>query len=320
LLVQAEKYAETVMPGFTHYQVAQPISFGHHLLAYVEMLGRDLGRLRDCRSRLNECPLGSAALAGTPYPIDRDWVASELNFEKPTENSIDSVSSRDFIAEFIFFASMCSVHLSRFAEEVVNWNSDGFKFVHLSDAYTSGSSIMPQKKNPDAAELLRAKPGRIVGSLNSLLMVIKGLPLAFMKDLQEDKEPLFDAAHSIELCIEVATGLVRDLQPIKGNMEAFLDNGFATATDLADWLVVELNIPFRQAHHITGAIVGFASKNDLTLHSVPLEEMQKIEPRITEDVFDAISNEVSLNARNGFGGTAPEQVSDACKRVRERYL
>ena len=320
LIIKAEANTDTAMPGFTHLQVAQPVSFGHHLLAYVEMIGRDLSRLQDCRARMNECPLGAAALAGSPYPIDRHWTAQQLEFDAPCENSMDAVSSRDFIAEFIFFASMNSVHLSRLAEELVNWNSDGFKFVHLSDAFTSGSSIMPQKKNPDAAELLRAKPGRIIGSLNTLLIVIKGLPLAFMKDMQEDKEPLFDAADSIELCIDVAAGLVTDLEPLKDNMLGFLDKGYSTATDLADWLVVALDIPFRNAHHITGSIVAYASQNNLTLHTVPLEEMQKIEPKITADVFEAISNETSLSARKCFGGTAPQCVADACIRARNRFL
>lgn len=320
LITKAEANVDTAMPGFTHLQVAQPVSFGHHLLAYVEMVGRDLSRLRDCRKRMNESPLGAAALAGTPYPIDRHWAAQELGFDGPCENSMDAVSSRDFIAEFIFFASMNSVHLSRLAEELVNWNSDGFKFVHLTDAFTSGSSIMPQKKNPDAAELLRAKPGRIIGSLNSLLIVLKGLPLAFMKDMQEDKEPLFDAAETIELCIDVAAGLVDDLEPIKDNMRGFLDKGYSTATDLADWLVVALDIPFRDAHHITGSIVAYAVENSLTLHTVPLEEMQKIEPRINGDVFEAISNETSLRARKSFGGTAPDNVAEACKRARKRFL
>jgi len=320
LITKAEENVDTAMPGFTHLQVAQPVSFGHHLLAYVEMVGRDLSRLRDCRARMNESPLGAAALAGTPYPIDRHWTAQELGFDGPCENSMDAVSSRDFIAEFIFFASMNAVHLSRLAEELVNWNSDGFKFVHLTDAFTSGSSIMPQKKNPDAAELLRAKPGRIIGSLNSLLIVLKGLPLAFMKDMQEDKEPLFDAAETIELCINVAAGLVDDLEPIKDNMRGFLDKGYSTATDLADWLVVALDIPFRDAHHITGSIVAYAVENNLTLHSVPLEEMQKIEPKIISEVFEAISNETSLKARKSFGGTAPENVAEACKRARMRFL
>lgn len=320
LITKAEANTDTAMPGFTHLQVAQPVSFGHHLLAYVEMLGRDLSRLRDCRARMNECPLGSAALAGSPYPIDRHWTAKELGFDAPSENSMDAVSSRDFIAEFTFFASMNSIHLSRLAEELVNWNSDGFKFVHLSDAFTSGSSIMPQKKNPDAAELLRAKPGRIIGSLNSILIVLKGLPLAFMKDMQEDKEPLFEAVDTIELCIDVAAGLVTDLEPMKSNMSGFLDKGYATATDLADWLVVALDIPFRQAHHITGSIVAYASDNQLTLHSVPLEEMQKIEPKITADVFDAISNETSLKARQCFGATSPQCVAEACVRARSRFL
>lgn len=320
LINKARENNHTAMPGFTHLQVAQPVSFGHHLLAYVEMLGRDLSRLQDCRERMNECPLGCAALAGTTYPIDRHWVAKELGFKAPTENSMDSVSSRDFIAEFIFFASMCSVNLSRLGEELVNWNSQGFKFVELTDAFTSGSSIMPQKKNPDAAELLRGKPARIIGSLNSLLVLIKGLPLSFMKDMQEDKEPLFDAAASIELCIKVAAGLINDLEPNKKNMNAFLDRGFATATDLADWLVVTLDIPFRNAHHITARIVGLAAETDSTLASLSLEQMQAIEPRITNDVFDAISNKTSLENRNSYGGTAPANVLEACDRAEQKYM
>lgn len=320
LISKAEDNVATVMPGFTHYQVAQPVSFGHHMLAYVEMLNRDLTRLRDCRARMNECPLGAAALAGTPYPLDRHWVADELDFDRPTENSMDAVSSRDHIAEFLFFASMCSVHLSRFAEEVVNWNSDGFKFVDLSDGLTTGSSIMPQKKNPDAAELLRAKPGRIIGSLNTLLIVLKGLPMAFMKDLQEDKEPLFDAAETIGICLDVTKELVVDMQPVPDTMERFLDRGFATATDLADWLVSAKGIPFREAHHITGAVVAYAIEHSLTLSDLPLSALQEIEPRITEDVYDAISNQASLSARQNFGGTAPERVAEACERARQRLV
>lgn len=320
LISKAEDHFDTVMPGFTHYQVAQPVSFGHHLLAYVEMLHRDLTRLRDARARMNECPLGAAALAGTPYPLDRHWTAAELQFDRPTENSMDAVSSRDHIAEFVFFASMCAVHLSRFAEEVVNWNSDGFKFVDLSDGLTSGSSIMPQKKNPDAAELLRAKPGRIIGSLNALLIVLKGLPMSFMKDLQEDKEPLFDAAETIALCLETTHALVVDMVPVPENMARFLDRGFATATDLADWLVCAIGIPFREAHHITGAVVAFAAQHGLTLGDVPLKDLQRIEPRITNDVYHAISNQASLAARQNFGATAPTRVAEACKRARQRLV
>ncbi|WP_371227974.1 argininosuccinate lyase [Roseovarius sp. 2305UL8-3] len=320
LIDKAEENSDTAMPGFTHLQVAQPVSFGHHLLAYVEMMGRDLSRLRDCRARLNECPLGAAALAGSPYPIDRHWTAEQLEFDRPTENSMDSVSARDHIAEFLFFASMNAVHLSRLAEELVNWNSDGFKFVNLSDAFTSGSSIMPQKKNPDAAELLRAKPGRIIGSLNALLIVMKGLPLSFMKDMQEDKEPMFEAADSISLCIRVATGLIKDMEPYKDNMKSFLDKGFATATDLADWLVIELDIPFRQAHHITGEIVAIGAKSDRTLSQISLEELQAVEHKINTSIYDAISNETSLAARKCFGGTAPENVREACGRARKRFL
>ncbi len=320
LITKAEANADTPMPGFTHLQVAQPVSFGHHLLAYVEMMGRDLDRLRDTRRRLNECPLGAAALAGSPYPIDRHWTSDELGFDRPTENSMDSVSARDHVTEFLFFASMNAVHLSRLAEELVNWNSDGFKFVNLTDAFTSGSSIMPQKKNPDAAELLRAKPGRIIGSLNALLIVMKGLPLSFMKDMQEDKEPMFDAADNISLCIRVASGLIDDLEPYKDNMLAFLDRGFATATDLADWLVVALDIPFREAHHITGELVALGIKTGRGLAQIPLNELQSVEPRITNDIFDAISNETSLAARKCFGGTAPDNVKAACVRARERFL
>ncbi len=233
---------------------------------------------------------------------------------------MDSVSARDHVTEFLFFASMNAVHLSRLAEEVVNWNSDGFKFVNLTDAFTSGSSIMPQKKNPDAAELLRAKPGRIIGSLNALLIVMKGLPLSFMKDMQEDKEPMFDAADNISLCIRVASGLIDDLEPYKDNMLAFLDRGFATATDLADWLVVALDIPFREAHHITGELVALGIKTGRGLAQIPLSELQSVEPRITNDIFDAISNETSLAARKCFGGTAPDNVKAACVRARERFL
>jgi len=316
LIDKAEMNIDTIMPGFTHLQIAQPVSFGHHLLAYVEMLKRDRSRLRDCRKRMNECPLGSAALAGTSYPIDRHLVANLLGFDKPTENSMDSVASRDFIAEFIFFASMISVHLSRFAEDIVLWNSDGFKFIELSDAFTSGSSIMPQKKNPDAAELLRAKPGRIVGSLNTILMMMKGLPMTFMKDMQEDKEALFDATESITLCIKVATGLVQDLQPNKDKMESFLRKGFPTATDLADWLVRDLDIPFRQAHHITGLVVALAAERDVRLEQLPLDDLQNIEPRITQDIYSILDIRSSLASRTSYGGTSPEQVKSAIDRVK----
>ena len=318
LVRKAEKHAATVMPGFTHLQPAQPVTFGHHLLAYVEMLGRDRGRLRDARARLNECPLGSAALAGTSFPIDRHATAKALDFAKPTDNSLDGVSDRDFILETLAAASICAVHLSRFAEEIVLWSTPQFGFIKLSDKFTTGSSIMPQKRNPDAAELTRAKVGRIAGAFQSLLMVMKGLPLAYSKDMQEDKEVAFDALDSLTLAIAATTGMVDDLEPQPATMLAAAGSGYSTATDLADWLVRVLKMPFRDAHHVTGRIVAAAEADNLPLDKLPLQAMQAIEPRITADVFTVLSPENSVASRTSHGGTAPQNVAKMAADWRKR--
>ena len=320
LIDKAEENTAVVMPGFTHLQVAQPVTFGHHLLAYVEMLGRDKGRLEDCRTRLNECPLGSAALAGTSFPIDRDFTAHNLGFDRPTANSLDAVSDRDFAMEFLSAASICAVHLSRFAEEIINWNSIQFGFVSLSDAFTTGSSIMPQKRNPDAAELVRGKTGRVLGSLNSLLIMMKGLPLAFFKDMQEDKEPLFDASDTLEVCIYACIGMVDDMKPNVEKMRAASDQGFSTATDLADWLVRELDLPFRRAHHVTGEIVKLAEQKSCRLIDLKIEELKSIETSINEKVFDVLDPVKSVFSRVSFGGTAPGNVKKAAVEARKRFL
>ncbi len=320
LIEKAEVYANSVMPGYTHLQAAQPVTFGHHLLSYVEMLGRDRGRVKDCRTRLNECPLGAAALAGTSFPIDRQATAKALGFDRPTANSIDSVSDRDFALEFLSLGSILAIHLSRFAEELVIWCSEGFRFVDLSDAFTTGSSIMPQKKNPDAAELVRGKAGRVIGSLNTLLMVMKGLPLTYGKDMQEDKEPLFDATDTLALCVAATTGMVRDLSANEARLKAATAAGFLTATDLADWLVRVLNLPFRDAHHITGSIVQRAEAAGCDISELPLTEMQAVEPRITEAIFEVLTVESSVASRTSQGGTAPEQVRKAAAEARTRFL
>ncbi len=320
LIDQAEAGAETVMPGFTHLQAAQPVTFGHHLLAYVEMFGRDRGRFSDCRTRLNECPLGAAALAGTSFPIDRDHTASALGFDRPMANSMDAVSDRDFALEFLAAAAIAAMHLSRFAEEIVNWTSAQFDFVRLSDAFTTGSSIMPQKRNPDAAELVRGKAGRIFGALQALLVMMKGLPLAFCKDMQEDKEPLFDAADTLDMCIAATVGMVRDLRANAPAMRRATDLGFATATDLADWLVRTLDMPFRSAHHATGAVVRLAEERGCRLDQLDLVSMQSIEPRITESVFEVLDPSRSVASRTSFGGTAPVNVRQAARTARDRFL
>jgi argininosuccinate lyase len=320
LLGQAERHAATVMPGFTHLQIAQPVTFGHHLLAYVEMLGRDRGRMRDCRQRLNECPLGSAALAGTSFPIDRHATAAMLGFARPTANSLDAVSDRDFALEFMAAAAIAGMHLSRFAEEIILWCSDGFRFIALSDAFTSGSSIMPQKRNPDAAELVRAKTGRLAGALVGLLTVMKGLPLAYGKDMQEDKEPSFEVADTLELCLAATTGMVLDLTANTTAMQAAAERGFSTATDLADWLVRVLGLPFREAHHVTGSLVKRAEEQGLQLSQLPLAEMQAIDKRITDAVFDVLDVASSVASRTSFGGTAPANVERAIAVAREKFL
>jgi argininosuccinate lyase len=303
-----------VMPGFTHMQSAQPVTFGHHLLAYVEMLARDRGRFADARKRLNECPLGAAALAGTSFPIDRRATASALGFDRPTANSIDSVSDRDFVMETLSAAAICAVHLSRFAEEIVLWVTPQFGFVSLSDKFTTGSSIMPQKRNPDAAELVRGKTGRVLGALVGMLTVMKGLPLAYSKDMQEDKEGSFDALHALSLCIAAMTGMVRDMSPSPERMKASAGAGFATATDLADWLVRKLGLPFRQAHHVTGSLVRLASEAGCTLEDLTLAQMQSVEPKITTDVFSVLGVEQSVRSRTSFGGTAPSNVAAQADR------
>ena len=320
LIDLAEQNTDTVMPGFTHLQAAQPVSFGHHLLAYVEMFGRDRGRLRDARCRLNECPLGSAALAGTPYPIDRFMTAEALGFNRPTANSLDAVSDRDFALEYLAAGSICAMHLSRFAEEIVIWCSAQFRFIRLSDAFTTGSSIMPQKRNPDAAELVRAKTGRVIGTLTGLLVAMKGLPLAYSKDMQEDKEPVFEADDTLALCVAATEGMVRDMQPNKAAMREAADRGFLNATDLADWLVRELGMPFREAHHVTGRAVKAAEDRRVGLTDLTLDELRAIEPRITEAVYPALSIEASLNSRRSFGGASPVRVKEAVKAARERFL
>ncbi len=317
LIDRAEAEADTVMPGFTHLQIAQPVTFGHHLMAYVQMIGRDRGRLQDCRQRLNESPLGAAALAGTSFPIDRDMTAAALGFARPMTNSLDAVSDRDFALEFLAAAALAGTHLSRFAEEIVLWCSDGFGFITLSDAFTTGSSIMPQKRNPDAAELVRAKTGRLSGSLLALLMVMKALPLAYGKDMQEDKLPVFEAADALELCLAVTTGMVRDMRPDRDRMRAAAGRGYATATDLADWLVRVVGLPFRRAHHVTGEIVKRAEALGRSLADLPLAELQAVEPTITPEIYDVLSLDRSVASRASFGGTAPERVRAAIAAARQ---
>ncbi|RYE84047.1 MAG: argininosuccinate lyase [Hyphomicrobiales bacterium] len=308
LVDRAEQEAETIMPGMTHLQNAQPVTFGHHLLAYVEMLGRDAGRFADARRRLNENPLGSAALAGTPYPIDRDATSAALGFDRPTANSLDAVSDRDFVLETLSAAALCAVHLSRFAEELVIWSSAQFQFVKLSDKFTTGSSIMPQKRNPDAAELVRAKIGRILGALTSLIVVMKGLPLAYSKDMQEDKEVAFDALDSLSLSLAAMTGMVGDLTANRPRMRESASAGFSTATDIADWLVRELNIPFRDAHHITGQIVAVAEAKNCGLEGLTIEDFKSVDARIDSRVHKVLTVEASVAARQSYGGTAPANV------------
>ena len=310
LLDQADAHAATIMPGFTHLQSAQPVTFGHHMMAYLEMFARDRSRFADCRARMNESPLGAAALAGTPYPIDRHMTAEALGFERPMANSLDAVSARDFALEALSCASICATHLSRLSEEIVIWTSAQFRFVQLSDAFTTGSSIMPQKRNPDAAELVRAKVGRILGSLTALTVVMKGLPLAYSKDMQEDKEPVFEAFEALELSLRAMTGMVRDMVPNERRLAEAAGDAFSTATDLADWLVMRLNMPFRDAHHVTGRIVALAEKQGLTLDALSLAHMQSVEPRITENVFSVLSPLASATSRRSYGGTSPERVRE----------
>jgi len=308
LMVQAEQGADWVMPGFTHLQTAQPVTWGHHMMAYVEMLGRDLSRVRDARARMNECPLGSAALAGTSFPIDRHMTAADLGFAHPTANSLDAVSDRDFALEFLSVASICAMHLSRFAEELVIWSSAQFRFVTLSDRFSTGSSIMPQKKNPDAAELIRAKVGRIFGANVALMMVMKGLPLAYSKDMQEDKEQVFDAADNLMLALAAMEGMVKDMSANVDNLAAAAGSGFSTATDLADWLVRAINMPFRDAHHVTGSLVAMAETKGCELSDLSLADMQSVHADITDDVYSVLTVDNSVKSRVSYGGTAPAQV------------
>jgi argininosuccinate lyase len=318
LAEKALDHAGTVMPGFTHLQTAQPVTFGHHLLAYVEMAARDRGRLADARKRLNESPLGAAALAGTSFPLDRTMTASALGFDRPAANSLDAVSDRDFALETLSAAAIAAIHLSRFAEEIVIWTSALVGFIKLSDKFTTGSSIMPQKRNPDAAELVRAKAGRIIGALNGLSIVMKGLPLAYQKDMQEDKEGVMDALGALSLGLAAMTGMVRDMVPDAAKMKAAAGQGYSTATDLADWLVRTLKIPFREAHHITGRIVAAAEQAGVGLDAFPLEQMQAIEKRITKDVFKVLSVDASVASRVSYGGTAPKNVAREAKKWLKR--
>ena len=318
LVTRAEEEVSTIMPGFTHLQNAQPVTFGHHLLAYVEMLGRDHGRLLDARRRLNENPLGSAALAGTPYPINREMTSAALGFDRPTANSLDAVSDRDFVLETLSAAVICAMHLSRLAEEMVIWSSAQFGFIALSDKFTTGSSIMPQKRNPDAAELIRAKVGRIMGAFTSLTIVMKGLPLTYSKDMQEDKEVAFDALDSLSLALAAMTGMAADMQPKRERMRASAAAGFSTATDVADWLVRQANIPFREAHHITGQLVALCESRGIGLEGLTIEDFKSVDPRIDSRIHKVLSVEASVAARTSFGGTAPENVAKAAALWREK--
>ncbi|MBT5072961.1 MAG: argininosuccinate lyase [Kordiimonadaceae bacterium] len=318
LIEKAEQHADTIIPGFTHLQSAQPVTFGHHMLAYFEMFSRDRARFADARKRLNECPLGAAALAGTSFPIDRHQTAEALGFDRPTANSMDSVSDRDFALEFMAAASISAVHVSRLAEEMVTWSCAQFKFIEMSDSFTTGSSIMPQKRNPDAAELCRGKAGRIIGSLNSLLITMKGLALTFSKDMQEDKEATFDAVDTYSLIIAAMTGMVEDMTVNKDKMLEATEVGFITATDLADWVVRVIGLPFRNAHHITGSLVSLAEKKGCDLDGLTLAEMQTIEPLITKDIFSVLSVENSVASRVSYGGTAPSEVMKQAALAKER--
>jgi argininosuccinate lyase len=318
LVEKALEHAATVMPGFTHLQPAQPVTFGHHLLAYVEMAARDRGRLADARKRLNESPLGAGALAGTSFPIDRAMTAKALGFDRPMANSLDAVADRDFVLETLSACAICAVHLSRFAEEIVIWSSALFGLIRLSDAFTTGSSMMPQKRNPDAAELVRAKTGRIVGAVVALLTVMKGLPLAYQKDMQEDKEGAIDAIAALKLSITAMAGMVRDLEPDVATMRLAAAAGFATATDLADWLTRTLQLPFREAHHVTGRIVAKAAEAGVALDQLPLETMQAIEPRVTKAVFGVLAVDSSVTSRTAYGGTSPKNVRAQARRWLKR--
>ncbi len=317
-LAQAEAGADWVMPGFTHLQTAQPVTWGHHMMAYVEMFARDLSRFEDARARMNECPLGAAALAGTSFPIDRHMTAKALGFDRPMANSLDAVSDRDFALDYLAAASICAMHLSRLAEELVIWSSAQFRFVTLSDRFSTGSSIMPQKKNPDAAELIRAKIGRIMGANVALLTVMKGLPLAYSKDMQEDKEQVFDAADNLMIAMAAMAGMLGDMSANRDTLERAAASGFSTATDLADWLVRELGLPFREAHHVTGALVKVAEDRGCDLPDLSLADMQAVQPSITAEVFDVLGVHNSVASRQSYGGTAPDQVRAQIARWKER--
>jgi argininosuccinate lyase len=314
----ASEHAATVMPGFTHLQPAQPVTFGHHLLALVEMLARDRGRFRDARARMNECPLGAAALAGTSFPIDRAMTAKTLGFDRPTANSLDSVSDRDFALEILAASAICATHLSRFAEEIVLWTGPFFGFLKLSDKFSTGSSIMPQKRNPDAAELVRGKTGRVIGALSGLLVVMKGLPLAYSKDMQEDKEGVFDAVQTLSLCIAAMSGMVRDMTPDVARMKSAAGLGYSTATDIADWLVRRLGMPFRQAHHVTGRVVALASSRGVELEQLTLADLRGIEPSFEDDVLSVLGVDKSVASRTSYGGTAPSSVAEQAALWRTR--
>ncbi len=320
LIDRAEAHADCIMPGFTHLQAAQPVTLGHHLLAYVEMFGRDRGRLRDARRRLNECPLGAAALAGTSFPIDRRMTAALLGFDRPAANSLDAVSDRDFVIEYLAAAAILAVHLSRLAEEIVLWCSDAFGFLRLPDAFATGSSIMPQKRNPDGAELVRAKSGRVIGALIGLLAVVKALPLAYAKDLQEDKEPVFDATDTLMLGLAAMAGMIEGAAFAADRMRAAAARGFATATDLADWLVRVRGLPFRKAHHVVGALVRKAEERDLELAALPIELLREVEPSLDAEARDVLGLDHSVGSRSSEGGTAPERVRAACADARVRFL
>ncbi len=320
LINKAEKHADTIMPGMTHLQSAQPVTFGHHLMAYFEMFKRDRGRIKSARVRLNECPLGAAALAGTSFPIDRNFTAKELKFALPTANSLDSVSDRDFVVEYLSIVTLCAIHLSRLAEEIIIWSTNQFGFIKLSDAFTTGSSIMPQKRNPDAAELIRAKAGRIIGNLNSVLIVLKGLPLAYAKDMQEDKEPVFDTHDTIMLSTATMAAMIDDVQVDKQKMYQAAIAGFSTATDFADWLVKNLKFPFRKAHKISGKIVKLAEDKGCTLIELDLPLIQSIEPKITYAIYEILTVESSVKSKTSFGGTAPQNVRAAIKSAKKSLL
>jgi argininosuccinate lyase len=317
-LTRAEHHAATVMPGFTHMQTAQPVTFGHHCMAYVEMFSRDLSRVRDAIERMDESPLGAAALAGTGFPIERQMTAKALGFREPTRNSLDSVSDRDFALEFLSVAAICATHLSRLAEEIVIWSTPQFGFVRLSDSFSTGSSIMPQKKNPDAAELVRAKTGRVNGHLIGLLTVMKGLPLTYSKDMQEDKEAVFDAAETLDLMLAAMTGMVGDMEINEAAMKKAAGSGYSTATDLADWLVRMLGLPFREAHHVTGRAVALAEAKKLGLEKLSLKDLQSVHPGITDDVFSVLSVQNSVKSRTSFGGTAPAEVRKQIRYWKKR--